>query len=175
MNTTWHDIPPAPEAIGLFEMVLEVADLAASEQFYGEVLGLRVVERWEDDRLAVWFALGKEGFLGIWPVETGGEKAIHGGRGGSHVHYAVRVPSGTLDQMQARLESFGHEVEGGWEFGTGNLAIYVNDPDGNVVRAHRAGDTLGRRRGNGVAPTDVLCPYEGCRGIAQTNPHPAQP
>lgn len=119
--------------IGLFEMVLEVADLAASERFYAEDLGWSVVERWTDDRKAVWLALGREGFLGLWPVETGGAKAIHGGRGGSHVHFAVRVPIGTLDEVQRRLEARGHAVEAGWTFGAGNRAIYVDDPDGNAV------------------------------------------
>jgi catechol 2,3-dioxygenase-like lactoylglutathione lyase family enzyme len=123
----------APPAIGFFEMVLEVADLAAAERFYANHLGLSVVERWGDDRPAIWLALGREGFLGLWPVETGGAKAIHGGRGGSHVHFAVRVPLGTLDTFQARLEALGHVVEAGWDFGGGNRAIYLDDPDGNVV------------------------------------------
>lgn len=119
--------------IGMFEMVLEVADLAASERFYGSDLGLPVVERWVGDRPAVWFGLGKEGFLGLWPVETGGEKAIHRGRGGAHVHFALRVPVGTLDALHARLTELGHDIEDGWEFGQGNRAIYLDDPDGNVV------------------------------------------
>ncbi len=130
---TPFDLPASPPAIGLFEMVLEVSDLAASEAFYTEALGLRVADRWDEEREAVFLSLGREGFLGLWPVETGGEKAIHRGRGGAHVHFAIRVPVGTLDQMQARLEMMGHEVESGWEFGKGNRAIYVDDPDGNVV------------------------------------------
>jgi catechol-2,3-dioxygenase len=133
MKTSWHDLPPAPEGIGLFEFTLEVSDLAASEAFYSGALGLPVAERWEDDRPAVWLGLGKESFLGLWSIEAGGEKAIHHGRGGSHVHFAIRVPMGTLDQMQTRLESLGHEVEDGWDFGNGNRAIYLDDPDGNVV------------------------------------------
>lgn len=126
-------IPAATPTIGLFEMVLEVADLAAAEHFYSEALGLPVVKRWEDERFAVWFGIGNQGFLGLWPVETGGAVAIHGGRGGSHVHFALRLPPGSLDAMQERLESLGYQVEGGWEFGPGNRAIYLDDPDGNVV------------------------------------------
>lgn len=122
-----------PTTIGLFEMVLEVADLAASERFYVEDLGLTVAERWTGERPAVWLAIGNQAFLGLWPVESGGAVAIHGGRGGSHVHFALRVPMGTLDAMQRRLEAAGHQVEAGWDFGRGNRAIYVDDPDGNVV------------------------------------------
>jgi catechol-2,3-dioxygenase len=121
-----------PPAIGLFEMVLEVADLAAAERFYHDMIGLPIVERWGDERPAVWLALGREGFLGLWPPETGGAAAIHGGRGGRHVHFALRVPMGTLDAVAARLESLGYPVEF-QDFGNGNRANYLDDPDGNVV------------------------------------------
>ncbi len=125
--------PGALTVSGLFEFVLEVADLPAAERFYAGDLGLPIAERWTGDRPAVWLSLGREGFLGLWPVETGGEKAIHQGRGGSHVHFALRVPIGSLDHFAQRLQSLGHEVETGWDFGKGNRAIYLNDPDRNVV------------------------------------------
>jgi hypothetical protein len=48
------------------------------------------------------------------------------------VHFALRIPLGTIDQAQARLEELGHEVER-VDFGNGNIAIYLDDPDGNVV------------------------------------------
>lgn len=123
----------AAQPLGLFEMVLEVADLAASEQFYVEVVGLEVAERWGGDRPAVWLGLGDGSFLGLWPVETGGEKAIHQGRGGAHVHFAIRLPLGALNATQRRIEAMGYAVEGGWDFGDGNRAVYLDDPDGNVV------------------------------------------
>ena len=41
---------------GLFELTLEVSDLAVSERFYHDVIGL---------------ALGREGFLGLGSPETG--------------------------------------------------------------------------------------------------------
>jgi catechol 2,3-dioxygenase-like lactoylglutathione lyase family enzyme len=122
----------AATASGLFEMTLEVRDLARSERFYRDVIGLPVAVRWSDARPAVWLALGREGFLGLWPPESGGALAIHGGRGGSHVHFAIRVPSGTLDSTRARLIGMGHAVED-QDFGGGNRAIYLDDPDGNVV------------------------------------------
>jgi catechol 2,3-dioxygenase len=122
--------PIAPT--GLFEMVLEVADLAASERFYRDVIGLPVVERWGEDRPGVWLALGREDFLGLWPPESGGAGAIHGGRGGSHVHFALRLPMGALDTVRARLLDLGYTVEER-DFGAGNRAIYLDDPDGNVL------------------------------------------
>ena len=132
-----HDERPTedqkiPPAIGLFEMVLEVADLAAATRFYHDMIGLPITERWTDERPAVWLALGREGFLGLWPPETGGAVAIHGGRGGRHVHFALRVPMGTLDAVRVRLQSLGYPVEL-QDFGNGNRAIYLDDPDGNVL------------------------------------------
>jgi glyoxylase I family protein len=123
---------PVVRPSGLFEMTLEVSDLAASERFYHHVIGLPIVERWTDERPAVWLGLGREGCLGLWPPETGGAVAIHGGRGGRHVHFALRVPMGTLDAVRTRLESLGYPVESR-DFGAGNRAIYLDDPDGNVV------------------------------------------
>ena len=39
---------------------------------------------------------------------------------------------GTLDMAKARLESLGYPVESR-DFGGGNRAIYLDDPDGNVI------------------------------------------
>jgi catechol 2,3-dioxygenase-like lactoylglutathione lyase family enzyme len=117
---------------GVYELTLEVADLAVSERFYGETLGLPVVDRWAPPRPATWFGLGGGAFLGLWSREAGGAVAIHGGRGGAHVHFAVRVAHGTLGGLTERLESAGHSVE--WvHFEDGNVALYVTDPDGHVA------------------------------------------
>jgi catechol-2,3-dioxygenase len=118
--------------IGLFEMVLEVDDLAAAERFYHDIIGLPIAARWSDARPAVWLAIGREGFLGLWPPESGGAVALHGGRGGHHVHFALRVPIGSLDTIGARLAALGYPVEE-QNFGHGNRALYLDDPDGNVV------------------------------------------
>ena len=126
------DAPEIPQVEGLFEMVLEVADLAKSEWVYRDVIGLPVAARWGDERPAVWLGLGREGFLGLWPPESGGDAAIHGGRGGRHVHFALRLPRGMIDAVKGRLAALGHETEER-DFGRGNRALYLNDPDGNVL------------------------------------------
>ena len=131
--TTATARPPRPIPIlGFYEMVLEVADLAASERFYRDVLGLPAVERWSADRPGTVLALGRQGFLLLWPPESGGAAAIHHGRGGAHVHFALRVPLGTLDATRASLEARGVPVEV-YVFDSGNRALYLDDPDGNVV------------------------------------------
>lgn len=122
---------------GLFEMALEVEDLERSELFYTDIIGLPVANRWDPDdddgREAVFLEIGPHAFLGLWPPETGGAGAIAGGRGGSHVHFALLVEYGTLDTARKRLESYGVEILDERDFGRGNHAIYFADPDGNIV------------------------------------------
>ncbi len=118
---------------GIHELVLEVGDLAASTHFYTEIVGLEVITRWGDDRPAVWLDMGDTTALGLWPVETGGAKAIAGGRGGVHVHFAFRIPAGSIDAMQAQLEAKGIRIVERVDFDDGNRSLYLDDPDGNCV------------------------------------------
>jgi catechol-2,3-dioxygenase len=124
--------PNVPGTIGLYEMALEVDDLGAAERFYRDVIGLQVVQRWGEDRPAVWFALGRQSFLGLWSHEAGGAKAIHRARGGAHVHFAIRVPRGALPAYERRFAALGVPYEE-FVFSATNRALYVDDPDGNVV------------------------------------------
>jgi catechol-2,3-dioxygenase len=104
--------------------VLEVADLDAAVQFYGEVLGLRVQQR-SDDR--AWFLVGERSRIGLWSPQVG----IAGGRGGIHVHYAMHVDESDYDAAVRLLRERGldpHE-----EDFEDTRAVYVTDPDGNVV------------------------------------------
>ncbi|HWK81298.1 MAG TPA: VOC family protein [Thermomicrobiales bacterium] len=118
---------------GLHEFVLEVADLAAAARFYEDVIGLVKVTSWGADRPAEWFDLGDSAALGLWPAETGGEKAIAGGRGGAHVHFALRIPHGTFDAVKASIAAQGVPILDDVTFDDGNRSLYVNDPDGNCV------------------------------------------
>lgn len=123
--------------IGMFEMILEVADLAESERFYREIVGLPVANRWDPARTSgregLFLELGRGGFLGLWPEASGGHKALAGGRGGAHVHFALLVPYGSLDATRDRIAARGVPIELEIEFGPGDRAIYINDPDGNLV------------------------------------------
>lgn len=114
---------------GVSELVLEVVDLDASERFYGEILGLPVVERWED-REAVWVMAGERTRIGLWRPQVG----LAGGRGGVHVHFALHIDESDYDAAVERLRERGAEVEE-IEFGgeAASRAAYVTDPDGNVV------------------------------------------
>jgi catechol 2,3-dioxygenase-like lactoylglutathione lyase family enzyme len=113
---------------GVSELVLEVVNLEAAEEFYGGVLGLPVVERWPD-REAIWVMAGEGTRLGLWRPQVG----LAGGRGGIHVHFAMHISDEDYDAAVERLRSRGQEVEE-IEFSDGRgRAAYVDDPDGNVV------------------------------------------
>ncbi len=118
--------PPPVSAIS--ELVLEVSDLEAARAFYGGVLGLRETrlgERREDRR---WYVIGESARLGLWTPQVG----LAGGRGGAHVHFALAIADEELDAIRERLAAAGVEPEGPLQLGPGR-AVYVTDPDGNVV------------------------------------------
>jgi catechol 2,3-dioxygenase-like lactoylglutathione lyase family enzyme len=112
---------------GVSELVLEVVDLEAAEAFYSGVLGLPVVERWPE-REAIWVMAGDRTRIGLWRPQVGRA----GGRGGVHVHYAMHIEEADYDKTVSLLRERGQEVEEMVFDGTGR-AVYVTDPDGNVV------------------------------------------
>jgi catechol 2,3-dioxygenase-like lactoylglutathione lyase family enzyme len=119
--------------LGLLELVLEVADLERSAAFYRDLLGMAEVVRWGDDRPGVWVELGPHQVLGLWPAASGGPGvAIHGSRGGAHVHFACYVEPGSLAGWEHRLAGAGLACESA-TFAHGNRSLFVTDPDGNVV------------------------------------------
>jgi catechol 2,3-dioxygenase-like lactoylglutathione lyase family enzyme len=114
---------------GVSELVLEVVDLDAAEAFYARVLGLPVVERWEQ-REAIWVMAGDRTRIGLWRPQVG----LAGGRGGVHVHFALHVPPDEYDAAVGRLRERGLEPEEHRFAAYGDSrAAYVSDPDGNVV------------------------------------------
>ena len=113
---------------GVNELVLEVLDLEESVRFYTEVLGLPLVERW-DNRDAAWVMAGDRTRIGLWRPQVG----LAGGRGGVHVHYAMHLPEESYDAAVERLRGNGLDVqEEVFEEDRGRAA-YVTDPDGHVV------------------------------------------
>jgi catechol-2,3-dioxygenase len=117
-----------PPVSGISELVLEVSDLDAARHFYGELLGFEETRYGEgrDDRR--WYLVGDNARLGLWTPQVG----LAGGQGGAHVHYAFQIDRAELDPLLERLRSRGVEVEGPIQLGE-DRAIYVTDPDGNVV------------------------------------------
>ena len=117
-----------PPVTGISELVLEVSDLEAARRFYRDVLGFEETLHGEGAEGRYWYLVGETARLGLWTEQVG----LAGGRGGAHVHYAFNVADEEIDRLQSRIEEAGAEVEGPIQLGPGR-AIYVTDPDGNVV------------------------------------------
>ena len=121
-------MPDHPPVSGISELVLEVSDLDRARRFYREVLGFEETLYGEGREGRYWYLIGDSARLGLWTPQVG----LAGGRGGAHVHFAFRVSREALDGILGRLRSHGAEVEGPVQLGA-DRAIYVTDPDGNVV------------------------------------------
>jgi catechol 2,3-dioxygenase-like lactoylglutathione lyase family enzyme len=140
-------VPEPPPVSGISELVLEVSDLEAARRFYRDVLGFEETQYGEgrDDRC--WYLVGDTARLGLWTPQVG----LAGGRGGAHVHFAFHVEDPEIDALLERIGSAGAEVEGPIQLGPGR-AIYVTDPDNNVVEfwsQDMAEYTAGARSGGG--------------------------
>jgi catechol 2,3-dioxygenase-like lactoylglutathione lyase family enzyme len=121
---------PGIPVTGVSELVLEVDDLAAAEAFYAGVLGLPVVERWQQ-RDAVWLLAGERTRIGLW---KGRQVGIAGGRGGAHVHFALHIAPADYDAAVERLRAHGFDPhEEVFQSYDSSRAVYATDPDGNVV------------------------------------------
>jgi catechol 2,3-dioxygenase-like lactoylglutathione lyase family enzyme len=117
-----------PPVSGISELVLEVDDLEAARRFYRDVLGFEETLYGEGAEGRYWYLVGETARLGLWTEQVG----LAGGRGGAHVHFAFDVSDSDIDPLKARIEAAGAVVEGPIQLGPGR-AIYVTDPDGNVV------------------------------------------
>jgi catechol 2,3-dioxygenase-like lactoylglutathione lyase family enzyme len=113
---------------GISELVLEVSDLDAARRFYRDQLGFEETLYGEGREGRYWYLIGDTARLGLWTEQVG----LAGGRGGAHVHFAFEVADGEIDRLLERIGEAGVEVEGPIQLGPGR-AIYVTDPDGNVV------------------------------------------
>jgi catechol-2,3-dioxygenase len=110
---------------GINELVLEVLDLDRAVDFYSQVLGLPVANRWEG---RAWLKVGDATRIGLWTPQVG----IAEGRGGVHVHYAMHIPEEDYARTVTRLREHGYEPHEE-DFEENGRAVYVTDPDGNVV------------------------------------------
>jgi catechol 2,3-dioxygenase-like lactoylglutathione lyase family enzyme len=117
-----------PPVSGISELVLEVSDLDAARRFYRDVLGFEETLYGEGREGRYWYLIGDAARLGLWTPQVG----LAGGRGGAHVHFAFHVADGELDRVLARLRAAEVDLEGPVQLGPGR-AVYVTDPDGNVV------------------------------------------
>jgi catechol 2,3-dioxygenase-like lactoylglutathione lyase family enzyme len=100
----------------------------AARRFYRDRLGFEETLYGEGREGRYWYLIGDTARLGLWTEQVG----LAGGRGGAHVHFAFQVADREIDRLLGQVSENGVEVEGPIQLGPGR-AIYVTDPDGNVV------------------------------------------
>ncbi|MBH0780883.1 VOC family protein [Nocardia bovistercoris] len=114
--------------------VLTVADVAATVQFYGQVLGMEVLtfDSLRKGRKALKFGDSK-----INIHEYGNEIPPHAqnpGPGTEHLCFIVEDP---IAEVEQRIRSAGGVIEDGPVERTGALgpilSVYIRDPDGNLI------------------------------------------
>jgi catechol-2,3-dioxygenase len=111
---------------GICEMTLEARDPVALASFYRAVFGWEELSR-EEDR--VWLACGGRTRLGLW---SPGAKEF-GDEGGRHVHFALSVNRGRLDEVVRRLDELRVDHRGPVAHEGGDRSVYFEDPEGNIV------------------------------------------
>jgi len=123
-------------ARGVHHLAIQVRDLAATERFYCDTLGLRVLHRWPAadgaGERSIWVDTGDGAFLAL-EVTAAAPRAPDGDTGappypaGLHL-VALRIGAGEREAWKERFARAGVVVYHQTAF-----TIYVRDPEGNRI------------------------------------------
>ena len=133
-------MPPAlaPSATRIGHVHLKVADLERAIDFYCEVLGFEVTQRF-GDQAAFLGAGGYHHHIGLNTWESLGAPPVPPGHPGLY-HTAVLYPDRkALAQALVRAIAAGVTLDGAADHGVSE-AVYFRDPDGNGVEIYRDRD-----------------------------------
>ena len=111
------------EANGIDHIVLHVADIGRSKEFYATVLGMKP---YREDQGQVFLHAGDQG-LALFERRDGARAAA----GNDLNHLALNVAAGSYESLKAELERHGVRVTG--RPGE-DRCIYFADPDGHRLQ-----------------------------------------
>lgn len=121
---------------GVLETVLYASDLAATEAFYRDILGLTPFVKLHGRH--VFFRVGEQVLLLFDPAVTrqaGEDQSLpvppHGADGQCHVCFRARGDE--ITAWRSHLESEGISIEADFEWPNGGRSIYFRDPAGNCI------------------------------------------
>jgi catechol 2,3-dioxygenase len=136
------------QALG--HVVVRVRDQASAEKFYGGILGLPIIARYDENGMKMtFFTLGNHHDFAISQVT--GEGSGHGENavGLDHVAFKIGTSLDELREAKKVLESKGvvpspvdHEV---------TKSLYFKDPDGNGIELYVDASDIWRREPQRVA------------------------
>lgn len=123
---------------GVLESCLYVDDLQAAVRFYGEVLGLELVQH--DAHRQVFFRCGETMLLIFEPERTsskqsyvnGAEVPMHGSHGVGHIAFRAETRA-ELEAWRERVLAHGVEIESEVEWPRGGRSFYFRDPANNSL------------------------------------------
>ena len=119
-----------PEIQAVIETSLYVDDLAKTEAFYRDVLGLAVIGK-EPGR-HVFFRVGEKNVLLAFNAATTLQgDTPHGATGPGH--FALGINAADLDHWRQRLLAHGVVIEKEVQWPRGGRSLYFRDPAGNCV------------------------------------------
>jgi catechol 2,3-dioxygenase-like lactoylglutathione lyase family enzyme len=116
----------------VIETAIYVADLQATEAFYGTILGLRVMGK--EPGHHVFFQVGEASVLLAFVAETtlkGEHLPSHGATGPGH--FALGIEAGAFDAWRNHLHGHGVAIEKKVSWPRGGRSLYFRDPAGNLV------------------------------------------
>lgn len=117
--------------VGFHHLAIQVASLERGEAFYGGLLGLPVIARWNDGEgspRSVWMGLPGGGFLALERCDGAVEvRSFHDRRPGLHL-LALGIRREDRRHLELRLAAAGHPKVAETQY-----TFYVSDPEGNRV------------------------------------------
>ena len=128
--------------LGIDHVALRALDLPATERFYGEILGLPVVDKaegvspeWDDHpwRMRV-FALPSGALLDFFEIDGAPRPVVEPAWLATVAHVALGVRSrADLETWRKRLEAHGFPILEEQDHGGGRHSVYLRDPNGHCV------------------------------------------
>ena len=125
----------------LGEVVLRIRDLDAMQEFYEKVVGLELVERYENMMAFFRIAPDYEGHTQSLALFDQSDEADHRSRHydgfdpdkSTLHHIAFTISASDYETEKQRLENLGLDVETGVHAWVHYRSLYITDPEGNVV------------------------------------------
>ena len=123
---------------GLAEVALRVDDLDATQAFYEEVVGLELMERFDDRVPCTFFRIseGVEGHTQVLALFDRSDDPGFAGLSGEHTtvdHIAFGISKDDYAAEKERLQGLGLDVFTAEHEWVHWRSLYVRDPEGNVV------------------------------------------
>ena len=134
----------------LGHVVLRVRNREQAERFYGEVLGLPLCARYDENGMKMaFFTLGNHHDFAVMEVSGAGSSESQTSVGLDHVAFNIGTSLDELREARAKLTAAGvatnpidHEV---------TKSLYLRDPDGNGIELYVDASEVWRREPQRVA------------------------